>query len=208
MPATCPVCGTPVVRDEGAVRHYCPNLACPARVGQEYGHFVGRGGMDIEGAGWVVLTQLLQRGMVKRRGDFYRLSVDELETLERFARRSAENLYAAIQRSRRRPLERILADLVDAGVEAELPPPRAASAAEGPLAGKTLVVTGTLQEFSRESAEDSIRVAGGKAAGSVSRKTDYVVAGENAGSKLLKAQELGVPVLDEEGFRKLLAGES
>ena len=293
MPAECPVCGTPVVRDEGAVRHYCPNLACPARVGQEYGHFVGRGGMDIEGAGWVVLTQLLQRGMVKRRGDFYRLSVDDLESLERFARRSAENLYAAIQRSRRRPLERILAslgipqvgwttaidlaawlveqvppkadeptggpegwlsrattflprlareqperfeevagvgptvaaslaeyfgptgpgreileDLVDAGVEAELPAPRAASAAEGPLAGKTLVVTGTLQEFSRESAEDSIRVAGGKAAGSVSRKTDYVVAGENAGSKLLKAQELGVPVLDEEGFRKLLAGES
>ena len=111
MPAECPVCGTPVVRDEGAVRHYCPNLACPARVGQEYGHFVGRGGMDIEGAGWVVLTQLLQRGMVKRRGDFYRLSVDELKTLERFARKSAENLYAAIQRSRRRPLERILASL-------------------------------------------------------------------------------------------------
>ena len=52
MPATCPVCGTPVVRDEGAVRIYCPNLACPARVGQEFGHFVGRGGMDIEGAGW------------------------------------------------------------------------------------------------------------------------------------------------------------
>ena len=106
------------------------------------------------------------------------------------------------------PGREILEDLVDAGVEVELPAPRAASAAEGPLAGKTLVVTGTLQEFSRESAEDSIRVAGGKAAGSVSRKTDYVVAGENAGSKLQKAQELGVPVLDEEGFRKLLAGES
>ena len=55
MPATCPVCGTPVVQDEGAVRVYCPNPACPARVGQEFGHFVGRGGMDIEGAGWAVL---------------------------------------------------------------------------------------------------------------------------------------------------------
>src|SRR5439155_19551655 len=71
----------------------------------------GRGGMDIEGAGWAVLSQLLERGMVKRRGDFYRLSVDDLETLERFARKSAENLHAAIQRSRRRPLERILAAL-------------------------------------------------------------------------------------------------
>ena len=64
-PSACPVCGTAIVRDEGAVRHYCPNLACPARVSQEFGHFVGRGGMDIEGAGWAVLTQLLQRGLVK-----------------------------------------------------------------------------------------------------------------------------------------------
>src|SRR5512146_3249452 len=78
MPALCPVCGTGVVRDEGAVRHYCPNLACPARVGQEFGHFAGRGGMDIEGAGWKVLVQLLQRGMIRRRGDFYRLGVDDL----------------------------------------------------------------------------------------------------------------------------------
>jgi DNA ligase (NAD+) len=290
MPAECPVCGTPIVRDEGAVRHYCPNLLCPARVGQEYVHFAGRGGMDIEGAGWVVLSQLLQRGMLKRRGDFYRLSVEDLESLERFGRKSAENLYAAIQRSKRRPLERILAslgmpqvgwttaidlaawlaqqlppregepmtgaggwlaraggflaetarerpqsfeaiqgigpmvatslaryfgegggaeifdDLADAGVEPDLPAPRAA-AAEGPLSGKTLVVTGTLERFDRQGAEDAIRAAGGKAGASVSRKTDYLVAGENAGSKLAKAQELGVPVLDEAAFTRLLAGE-
>jgi DNA ligase (NAD+) len=283
MPAACPVCGTPIVRDEGAVRHYCPNLACPARVAQEYAHFVGRGGMDIEGAGWKVLEQLLQRGLVKRRGDFYRLRVDDLESLERFARKSAENLHQAIGRSRRRPLERILAslgipqvgwttaldlarwlaaevpaeerwlaaagrhlrriatesperfeevegigptvaaaladwfgaqgpglevlaDLAHAGVEAELPEPRVAAAA-GPLAGKTVVVTGTLPGFSRDEAEQAIRDAGGKAAGSVSRKTDYVVAGEGAGSKLAKAEELGLQVLDEEGFRRLLAGE-
>ena len=67
MPGACPVCDTPVVRDEGAVRHYCPNPACPARVGQEFGHFAGRGGMDIEGAGWMVLSQLLERGMVHPR---------------------------------------------------------------------------------------------------------------------------------------------
>jgi DNA ligase (NAD+) len=284
MPATCPVCGTPIVRDEGAVRHYCPNSLCPARVGQEYGHFAGRGGMDIEGAGWAVLSQLLERGLVKRRGDFYRLTVEDLESLDRFARKSAENLHAAIQKSRRRPLERIIAalgipqvgwttaielahwlaaevpagedwlvlaaehlrrvaaeeparfeeiegigptvgaalaawfgpdgpgtgvldDLAAAGVEAELPAPRAVAAA-GPLSGRSLVVTGTLDGFSREEAEEAIRVGGGKVAGSVSKKTDYLVAGEKAGSKLAKAQELGVPVVDEDAFRRLLAGEA
>ena len=283
MPARCPVCDTPIARDEGAVRHYCPNLACPARVGQEFGHFVGRGGMDIEGAGWKALEQLLQTGLVKRRGDFFRLSVDDLEGLERFGRKSAENLHSAIQKARRRPLERVIAalgipqvgwttaielapwlvghvppgdrwleraaeflarvsadeperfeevegigptvaaslaawfrpggpgdgvlgDLADAGVEVELPEARARSATDGPLAGKSLVVTGTLEGFSRTDAEEAIRAAGGKPAGSVSKKTDYLIAGENAGSKLAKAEELGVPVLDEAGFRRLLDG--
>jgi DNA ligase (NAD+) len=238
--------------------------------------------MDIEGAGWAVLSQLLERGLVKRRGDFYRLSIDDLETLDRFARKSAENLHRAIQRSRRRPLERVIAalgipqvgwttamelaawlaadvpagkawlaragqhlrriaaedptrfeevdgigptvasslaawfgeagpgleilqDLDDAGIDVELPAPRA-TAAGGPLSGKSVVVTGTLDGLSRQEAEAHIRAAGGKAASSVSKKTDYLVAGENAGSKLAKAQELGVPVLDEAGFRRLLEG--
>ena len=78
----------------------------------------------------------------------------------------------------------------------------------GPLDGKTLVVTGTLEGFTRPEAEEAIRAAGGKPAGSVSKKTDYLVAGESAGSKLAKAQELGVPVLDEDGFRRVLAGEA
>jgi DNA ligase (NAD+) len=101
----------------------------------------------------------------------------------------------------------VLEDLADAGIEPELPEPRAA-AAGGPLEGKSIVVTGTLPGFDRQAAEEAIRAAGGKPAGSVSKKTDYLVAGENAGSKLAKAQELGVPVLDEDGFRKLLAGET
>jgi DNA ligase (NAD+) len=284
MPEACPVCGTAIVRDEGAVRHYCPNLACPARVSQEFQHFVGRGGMDIEGAGWAVLSQLLQRGLVTSRADFYRLTVEDLESLDRFARKSAENLYNAIQRSKRRPLGRVLNglgipqvgettaidlarwvtrhvppepaagwlarvgeflrrtaaedpdrfaevegvgptvsqslarwfaddatshvldELAEVGVEPE-PPVVSPLAAAGPLEGLTVVVTGTLEGFGREDAEEAIRAAGGKPAGSVSKKTDYLVAGPGSGSKLAKATELGVPVLDEDGFRRLLAGE-
>ena len=104
----------------------------------------------------------------------------------------------------------VLDDLVAAGVEPERPAaPRAGgAAAEAPLAGKTVVVSGTIEGFSREEAEEAVRAAGGKAAGSVSRKTDYLVAGPGAGSKLTKAQELGIPVLDADGFRELLGDES
>jgi DNA ligase (NAD+) len=295
MPAACPVCATPVLQDEGAVRIYCPNTRCPARLAQEFGHFVGRGGMDIEGAGWAVLSQLLERGMVHSRADFFRLTVEQLETLERFAHKSAENLHGRIQRARvGRPLARILnglgmrqvgaqtaidlatwlaervrpdayppcdgdvgpdpwfaaveaelrrigtdapevftevpgigptvaaalgrwfadeatrdvlRELVDVGVVPERPIVRPAGmGSAGPLEGKTLVVTGTLEGFSRQEAEEAIRVAGGKVAGSVSRKTDYLVAGESAGSKLARAQGLGVDILDEDGFRQLLSG--
>ncbi len=215
--------------------------------------------------------------------------MEQLETLDRFARKSAENLHAAIQRSRVRPLARILnglgipqvgeqtaidlstwiagtwppaedepmggpdgwfarvtrelralpaerftevdgigptvaasvaawfadpgtagvlQDLVDAGVEPTRPAPvvRGPTPDLGPLAGMTLVVTGTLDGFDRQGAEDAIRAAGGKVSGSISRKTTYLVAGENAGSKLAKAQELGVRVVDTDGFRQLLAG--
>jgi DNA ligase (NAD+) len=286
MPTTCPVCHAEVVQDEGEVRYRCTNPFCPAQVIQGLGHFVGRGGMDIEGAGWHVLDQLLRRELVRSPADIFRLTVDQLMSLERFAEKSATNLYERIQRAKRRPLARILnalgirhvgfqtaidladwtagqwppgddeseadwtrrvaealaaspaerfeavpgvgatvaasigrffgdevtgrllLDLVDAGVVAERPEPRVAGAGEGLLAGKTLVVTGTLEGFGREAAEAAIRAAGGKPSGSVSRKTDYLVAGENAGSKLQKAQQLGVAILDEAGFARLLAGES
>jgi DNA ligase (NAD+) len=287
-----------VIQDEGAVRHYCPNPVCPARLAQAYAHFVGRGGMDIEGAGWAVLSQLLERGMVHGRADFFRLTVEDLESLERFARKSAENLHAAIQRARSgRPLAKVLnslgipqvgestavdlarwlarrvrpdafpppdpnavpdpwfaaieaelrrlatdepdtiqevsgigpsvsaamhawfedpatrdvlAELVQAGVVPERPVVHDTGETDeaGPLAGKTVVVTGSLEGFSREEAEDAVRAAGGKPAGSVSKKTDYLVAGPGAGSKLQKAEQLGVAVLDEPAFLRLLGGEA
>ena len=103
-----------------------------------------------------------------------------------------------------------LTELVEVGVVPERPvvPPPGEAGAAGPLAGKVVVVTGTLDGFSRTEAEEAIRAAGGKPAGSVSKKTDYLVAGESAGSKLAKAQELGIPVLDVDAFRRLLAGGS
>ena len=290
MPATCPVCGTAIVRDEGAVRHYCPNLACPARVGQEFGHFAGRGGMDIEGAGWAVLSQLLERGMLKRRGDFYRLSVEDLEGLDRFARKSAENLHAAIQKSRRRPLERIIAALgipqvgwttaIDLAVwlATELPradgeptdgprwlvrPRRAVPGRDGPRAPGAVRGGHGRRADRRRQPRRVLRRAGdrdprrprrrrrrARAAGAASRRRRAGPAGRQdgrrdrharglhppgggggdprppaaspgarcrrrrttwwparaPGSKLAKAQELGVPVLDEAGFRELLSG--
>jgi DNA ligase (NAD+) len=107
------------------------------------------------------------------------------------------------------PTRDVLRELVEVGVVPERPLVRpAGETASGPLDGKTLVVTGTLEGFTRPEAEEAIRAAGGKSAGSVSKKTDYVVAGESAGSKLAKAQELGVPILDEEGFRQILAGDA
>jgi len=286
MPAACPVCGTAAERGEGEVAWRCPNPWCPAqRIGGLL-HFTGRGGMDVEGAGYAVVVQLVERGLLNEPADLYRLSVDTLEGLDRFARKSAENLASAIAVSRRRPLARILnalgipqvgeqtaidlaawlvrqvprgededeaawtarvaerlrsaapdelnevygigavvaeeiaayfrnehtrdtfSNLVAAGVMAEAPPPGAVAAAAGPLSGKILVVTGTLAGFSRQEAEDAIRAAGGHPAGSVSAKTDYLVAGEKAGSKLAAAEKLGVPVLDEEAFRRLLAVEN
>jgi DNA ligase (NAD+) len=284
MPDVCPECGAPVVQDEGEVRHRCSNPFCPAQVIQGLSHFVGRGGMDIEGAGFAVLEQLLARGLVRGPADFYRLQADQLVELERFGQKSADNLVAAIDRSRRRPLSRILAALgirhvgeqtaIDLAlwIAATWPPAEGESEAEwtarvadalaetdaerfeavpgiggvvaasigrffddenttgllrelaaagvvaippdvpepggqaGPLEGQTVVVTGTLESYDRKTAQAAIRAAGGKASSSVSRNTDYLVAGENAGSKLVKAQELGVKVLDEEAFRALVEG--
>ena len=295
MPAACPVCGTAVEHAEGEVRYRCPNLGCPPASSRSSRHFAGRGGMDIEGAGYAVIAQLLERGLVRTRGDFYRLDVERprgarpVRAQERREPRRGDRAGAATaagadpQRPRDppggradgdRPRSMDRGDMASSGRRADgwpgrlvrtdragaarrragavrggpgdrsdgrgehralplgrgdgrrarrprpgrgrarapgtaaRPRPPARTGRAGPLAGKTLVVTGTLEGFSREEAEDAIRAAGGKAAGSVSKKTDYLVAGESAGTKLAKAQALGVTVLDEDGFRRLLAGEA
>jgi len=108
MPDHCPVCGTAVVREADEVVVRCPNPFCAAQRLGGLLHFTGRGGMDVEGAGYAVVVQLVERGLLTEPADLYRLTVEQIEGLDRFARKSAENLYASIQRSRRRPLWRIL----------------------------------------------------------------------------------------------------
>jgi DNA ligase (NAD+) len=275
MPAKCPVCGGDVIHPEGEVAYYCGNPVCPAKSGQRIGHFVSRGGMDIEGVGWALVTQLQEKGLVADPADLFFLTKEQLLELDRFAEKSASNIYERIQAAKRRPLSRILlalgirhvgdstaddlarwlterlpkdADLgavfevlrtvsveelqsiegiggvvaesikeyfsrpeeqefldklVRAGIVPMMPKPRPATAA-GPFAGKTVVFTGTLERRSREDAEALVRSLGGKITGTVSPKTDLVVAGPGAGSKLEKANKIGVRVVDEATFEGML----
>ena len=262
MPKACPVCGTTVVREEGEAITRCPNPVCPAKSVARLRHFASRLAMDIDGLGAETSDQLIETGLVKTPADLYKLSFEQLVGLERFADLSARNLLNAIERSKSRPLRRVIyalgirmvgeatalalarrfgslqalmgasvedlqsvrdvgpevarqiheflampgqremiEELLRAGVK---PEPEPEVTTQGMLSGKTVVITGTLTRYTREDAKAEIERRGGRVAGSVSRKTDLVVAGEDAGSKLKKAQELGVRVVDENGFKEML----
>ena len=260
MPARCPRCDTPVVRDADEAVRYCPNLACPGRVLEGIVHFASREAMDIRGLGYERVRQLLDEGLIRDVADLYELTAERLVQLERFAAQSAKQLVAAIDASRTRPLSVLLFGLgirhvgktvaqllarrfgtmealsratlaeVEAvpgvgptiaaavveffGLDASqllltrlavsgvaMTEPRAVSA-DGPLAGKAYVLTGTLPTLSRQQAADLIEQAGGRVTGSVSKKTDAVVAGADAGGKLEKARTLGIEVIDEDELKR------
>ncbi len=263
FPADCPACGTPLIRPEGEAHNFCMNPVCPAQRQGRIEHFTSRGGMDIEGMGESRVALFIEKGFIADVGDIYNIPWDEVAELEGFGQTSIDNLMAAIEASKDRPLSNLLVGLgirhlgpagaevlaagfghIDAIAAASaeemaavdgVGPTIATSVAEyflspeakalvekfkaagvnvvGPevteipqvLAGLSIVVSGTLEGFSRDGAADAIKSRGGKNPGSVSKKTTALVVGAEPGaSKLTKAEDLGVPVLDEAGFAALL----
>lgn len=266
IPGVCPECGWRVERqgEEAAIR--CTNPHCPALGREGLIHFVSRDAMNIEGCGPSVINALLDAGLVRDAADLYSLRKDDLLKLERMGEKSADNLLAALDESKKNELDKLLfalgirhvgakvarilatefgsmeklqqaqpeelaqirdigykiaesavtwlnvpanIDLVErlaaAGLTMTFTPP--ASQEDNPFFGKTLVFTGTMPTLGRAEAKTMAQDVGAKVSGSVSKKTDYVIAGAEAGSKLEKAQQLGVTVIDEAEFLRLLKGE-
>lgn len=263
-PETCPACGGPLTW-RGA-HLYCLNReTCRPQAVARLAHFASREAMDITGFSEKTAGLLYDALGVRDAADLYHLTVDQLQALEGFQDKRAQNLINALEDSKHCPLSRFLLAIgipnigrrtardlsaafgslenvrkatmeqlvamddvgeivaqsvmdffsfpennrmVDRLLSAGVTPQSEAKQQGGAFAGKTLVVTGTLPTFSRQEAEAFIREHGGVAAGSVSKKTAYVVAGENAGSKLTKAQALGIPVITEEEMRNMAENQA
>jgi DNA ligase (NAD+) len=268
LPESCPVCGSRVLRVEGeAVARCTGGFTCRAQRQEALRHFASRRALDVEGLGDKLIEQLVEHEQVKSPADIYSLTQSQLAQLERMGEKSAANLVAAIEKSKRTTLPRLLyglgirdvgeatalalarhfgslerlmsADaraiqqvsdigpvvaahvaaffasdehrrvinaLRDKGVTWPDLEPEPSSA--GSLTGRTFVITGTLSSMTREQAQEELTARGAKVTASVSKKTSYVVAASEAGSKLAKAQELGVPVLNEQQFIELLRSNS
>jgi len=263
MPDSCPVCGSKVERPEGEAVHRCTGLACPAQIKENLAHFASRGGMDIEGLGYKLLEQMVDKGIIGDQADLYFLTKEDLMKMERMGDKLAQNLLDAVDRSRKPGLANLiyalgirnvgthlasvlakhfgsLENLADRSVEDltqvdEIGPVVARSIynffrnpknqavleklksggvvfpsenkvpAHAPLSGKTFVLTGALEAFTRDEARKIIEEMGGRVSSSVSGKTDFVVVGKDPGSKYDAARRLGVRTLTEEEFRDLLS---
>ncbi|MCJ7673615.1 MAG: NAD-dependent DNA ligase LigA [Sedimentisphaerales bacterium] len=262
VPAKCPNCGSAVAKDKEGVYIRCVNPDCLGQLKERLRYFAGRDQMDIENLGPALIEQLVESGLVKNFADLYKLQKSDLMTLERMGEKSADNVIAAIEKSKARPLWRLVAALgirhiggqsadilaehfgsldalMAADIEAlqtveQIGPKIAESVYEyfrnpanravieglltagvrpeqpkkvrraGELAGKTIVVTGTLEKFTRPQIEQAIKQAGGKTSSSVSKKTDFVLAGKEPGSKLDRALALGVQIISEKEFLKMV----
>lgn len=262
LPTTCPVCGAAVERDEDGAHYRCTGAECPAQFLRTISHFASRDAMDIEGLGEAVVEALVNAGLIRTPGDLYFLKAEDVAKLERMGKKSAENLTAAIEKSKGQDLSRLLyafgirqvgakagkvlaarfgsLDALAAASEEELTAvedvgeitarslrewlesPQSRHLIErlreagvnfettlapvgDALVGQTFVLTGELNHFTRKEATERLEALGAKVSGSVSKKTSYVVAGEAAGSKLQKANGLGIPVLSEDDLVALLA---
>ncbi len=263
MPRKCPVCGGEISRPEGEVVSRCVAADCRAQLKGRLLHFASRRAMRIEGLGESLVDQFVNSGRVRDAGDLYSLTLEDIASLERMAAKSASNLLAQIESSKRRELSNLIyalglrhvgdrtastlarhfgsldalskatveqlddvpeigltvaqsvrdwfddegnielcKRLAAAGVKTEIEKTSGQTSEE--FSGKQFVLTGTLGSFTRDEARAAIEARGGRVTSSVSKKTDYVVAGEEAGSKLDKANSLGVNVLDEKGFKEML----
>ena len=266
LPKECPECSTVATKLDEDVVWRCANPDCPAQVRGRLEHYCARGAMDIEGGGEVLVCQLVERGLADNIGELYKLTQEEVASLERMADKSAQNFLDGLEASKERDLWRLVFGLgilhVGAGVAKALcrrfkDMDQLMDASEedlvaiddvgeviaqsvhqwfgdpenrklievlrkaglnfeselyqeatnaGSLAGKSLVLTGTLPTLKRHEAVAIIEAAGGKVVSSVSQKTDFVVAGEAAGSKLAKAEKLSVSVIDEAELLRLCRG--
>ena len=263
MPTVCPVCGAPVVREEGEAVARCIGIECSAKILRNLAHFVSKEGMNIEGLGIKILEQLVDKGFVKNIADIYTLTVDDVASLKKNGRKFAQNVIDAINRSKDNDLYQLITALgirhigvksakgltkkynsidkiANASLEELAMTPdvglitaesiyeffrqpqtidlieKLKEAGVNTLAktsknkddrfyGKTFVLTGSLENYTRDEASSIIESFGGKVSGSVSKKTSYVLAGEEAGSKLTKAQELGVTIISEQEFNQMIS---
>ena len=268
FPTVCPSCGAPAERAEGEIDYRCTNppSRCPEQLKELIRWYAHRDAMDVENLGEKLIGQLIDRGLVRRLGDLYRIDEETLAGLERMGKKSAQNLLAGLEASKARSLDRLLTglairhvgtrgaevlaerfgtleairsasleqlegvpevgpvvaasvfdyfqdsdnqagldDLTSVGVAPVPFKPATSGAANLPLSGKTVVLTGTLPNRSRSEAEAVIKRLGGKVTGSVSKSTSYLLAGEEAGSKLEKAKGLNVPIVDEAQLDRWLA---
>lgn len=262
MPKVCPVCGAPVVREEGEAVSRCIGIECPAKLVRNIIHFVSRDCMNIDGLGDKIIEQLINKNLISNIADIYFLKFEDIATLKKNGQKFTQNLIDAINNSKNNDLYRLIAalgirhigtkaaktlakkyktmdslmnasleslamtddigeisansiyeffrqdqtiDLINRLKEAKVNMEALESEdIDNRFEGKTFVLTGTLEKFTRKEASDLIEKHGGKTSGSVSKKTDYVLAGEDAGSKLPKAQSLGVEIITEEQFEKMM----
>lgn len=262
MPKTCPVCGGRVIRLEGEAIHRCADPNCSVRIRRGLGHFVSKGAFDIEGLGPQIINQLFDSGLVKSPVDLFKITQGDLQPLERFAEKSSENLFNAIEKSKKISLERfiyalgirsvgvemandlaaqfgtidkllnakyeeiermygvaektahavfdwlqdkknigLIDDLRASGVEIM---PYKSPVKANKLQGKSFVVTGTLPNISRDDMHKKIIQYGGNVHTSVTSKTDYLIAGENPGSKIDKAKKFGTKIISEKDFLEMV----
>lgn len=262
MPKVCPVCGAPTIREDGEAVTRCTGIECSAKALRNIVHFASKEGMEIDGLGYSIIEQLLDRKLINNIADIYSLKLEDVASLKKNGKKFAQNLIDAIEKSKSNDLFKLITglgirhigaksaknlarkfrtmdnlmnvsieelsvqndvgeitaksiyeffreeqsiDLINklklAGVNMES---LEEENTDNRFEGKTFVLTGALSKYSRDEASDIIEKLGGKTSGSVSKKTSYVLAGEDAGSKLTKAQNLGVTVITEEEFEEMI----